>query len=114
MFDEFVDREKVVDEYDAREDVAAVYAMGTATLGRLTAVAGARYEHTTVSSVAWGHSGVFEIDTTVERNGLLSSPEATARFPGSPRIACWRAAGGPGDEPVRHPSPCTSAPLPFP
>lgn len=40
------DYEKPMDEYDAHEEVGAAYGMVTATLGRLTALAGVRYEHT--------------------------------------------------------------------
>jgi TonB-dependent receptor len=48
MFVGAADREKVIDEYDANETVSAFYGMVTATAGRLTTVAGARYEHTSL------------------------------------------------------------------
>jgi TonB-dependent receptor len=49
MFSGAANVESPIDEYDAGETVSAGYGMLTANLGRLTAVAGTRYEHTSLS-----------------------------------------------------------------
>lgn len=74
MFDESVNRETVVDEYDAREDVAALYGMAVMTLGRLTTVAGVRYERTTLDYDA--NEVVFDADGAWIANNPLTRDQS--------------------------------------
>jgi len=78
LFEEFVDREKVVDEYNARERVAAVYGMVDATFGRLTVNTGLRYEHTAIGYDA--NEVQFDADGEFVGNVPLSQEQSYGGF----------------------------------
>lgn len=74
----FVDREKVMDEYDAHENVAAVYGMVDATFGRLTVISGVRYEHTGLDYDA--NEVLFDADGEFLGNNPISQEQSYGGF----------------------------------